>query len=135
MTLRIFREGNWPFPDLVEFKMENLPDVFSSGMKCLKSYEQEQIKKKTLRLSFLDSKVRWIYYFEEKVENKHKEAYFDTNAVQAVILYTIYARRPERVSFQLLCDLYPQVKPSLIKQSIVKMVLKLLLRHKWPRTC
>ena len=83
-----------------------------------------------MRLSFLDSKVRWVYYFEEKVENKHSEAYFDTNSVQAVILYTIYARRPEKVSFQLLCDLYPQLKPSLIKQSIVKMVFKLLFRHK-----
>lgn len=65
ITLRIFSESKWPYPDIIEFKPEQLSELFSHGMKCIKMYEYEYAKKKTFKISFGDSRMRWMYYFEK----------------------------------------------------------------------
>ena len=40
MTLYIFGESDWPFPEFIEFKSEQLPEIFSKGYNCIKVYEK-----------------------------------------------------------------------------------------------
>ena len=75
MTLKVFSEGAWPFQDIVEFKEEELFAVLAQGVKCCKIYEVEFVKKKSLKISYLDSRVRWIYYFDESIESKNPQTY------------------------------------------------------------
>lgn len=68
-----------------------------------------------------------MYYFEKQVECKFEEAYFDTNGVQAVLLYYIYQHRPDKVNFSVLCQIFPQIKPHVIKFSLSRMVLDIFI--------
>lgn len=80
----------------------------------------------------MDSRVRWMYYFEKQVECKFEEAYFDTNGVQAVLLYYIYQHRPDKVNFNILCQIFSQIKPHIIKFSLSRMVTLLIIRSANP---
>ena len=63
MNIRIFSEGIWPFQDTVTINMNSLPDILYSGAKCIKTYEDSVMKKKMLKISLLDNRIRWVYYF------------------------------------------------------------------------
>lgn len=95
---------------------------------CLGIYSAERLNKKTLKISALESKIRWSYFFDSEVKQKNESCYFDTNCLQAVILFHVYRNRPSRVSLQLIEQLLSKVNPKLIRENITKMVLFGLFR-------
>ena len=121
MNLRIFSEGSWPFVDHIDFQEEQLYGVMRSGFQCCRAYQHDFVKKRTLKFSYLESRVRWVYYFDEAVQNKNPQCYFDTNGVQAILLLHVYNLRPEPVHFRLLAETYPQIKPTLMRKVLGQM--------------
>ena len=87
-------------------------------------YQEEMIKKKTLKISYMDSRFRWVYYFDEALQTKNSQCFFDTNGVQGVLLMHIYTHRPEKVNIKLLEQLYPQVKPNFMRKLLNQMVIR-----------
>jgi hypothetical protein len=101
-NVRIFSEGAWPTPMIVDIPLHYFPEPVSNSYDCLMSYNDKYSSKKKFKISFLESKFRWVYHFDKKVENKFPESYFDTNCLQGALLWLIYAKRPERVSLKVL---------------------------------
>lgn len=77
--------------------------------------------KKSLKLSALESKIRWAYYFDQKVGNKAEVCYFETNCLQAALLNHVYRNRPNRIPLQLFEQIVNEVSPKLIKENLSKM--------------
>lgn len=107
MNLRIFSEGAWPFAHKIEFPLNRLHKTMEEGVRSMMDYQKQCIEKKTLKISYLDSRVRWIYHFDDPNNTKNPQCIFDTNGVQAVLLYHIYQARPEKISLGVLEEMYP----------------------------
>lgn len=105
------------------------------AQQCLEIYAGQHLSKKTLKLSALESKVRWAYYFDAQVKPKFESCYLDTNALQAALLFKVYRSRPHRLALHTLEQQLPKVSPKLIRESLAKMVLPSLLRRTAATTC
>ena len=64
VTFKVFGEGTWPTQHILEIPVECLPPSMQAAQECLDIYKQEHLRKKVVRVSGLESKVRWMYYFE-----------------------------------------------------------------------
>jgi hypothetical protein len=117
----VFSEGAWPAQTVLEVPLELLPKEIHMSEHCINLFRQEYMGKKTLKISALESKIRWVYYFDETVHNKNESCYFDTNCLQALLLNHVYRNRPNRIPLQLLERLV-QVSPKLLRENLNKMV-------------
>ena len=74
-----------------------LPPAIQHSHHCIDEYRKFHLNKKTLKLSFLESKIRWTYYFDPEINAKHETCYFDTNCLQGIVLFYLYKDRPNRI--------------------------------------
>jgi hypothetical protein len=135
LTLKVFSEGAWPMQNQLELPIEHFPREMQDAQKCLDLYAAQHLSKKTLKLSGMESKVRWAYYFDEEVCPKFDSCYLDTNALQALLLFKIYRSRPHRTALLTLEQQLPKVSPKLIRECLAKMVRPPLFRPTPPTTC
>lgn len=121
-NVRIFSQGAWPTSIILEIPLHYFPESISQAHECLMIYNNEHNNKKKFKISFLESKFRWVYHFDKEVENKFSQAYFDTNCVQGAILWLIYTKRPERVSVKVIQHYFEKLSLKLIQENLNKMV-------------
>lgn len=81
------------------------------------------MSKKVMKISGLESKVRWLYYFDPEVKVKNETCYFDTNCLQAAMLAYVYKSRPHHVSLHVFEEMLAKVSPKLLRENLNKMVL------------
>lgn len=69
-NVRIFSEGAWPTSTIIDIPLHYFPQSIEQANECLNIYNTQHSNKKKFKISFLESKFRWTYYFDKEVENK-----------------------------------------------------------------
>jgi hypothetical protein len=135
LTLKAFSSGAWPTQNILELPLDLLPREIQHAQECIDEYSKLFMSKKTLKISGFESKIRWLYYFDSTTKSRSETCYFDTNCLQAILLYAIYRHRPEKLSLKYFEEALPKINPKLIRENIAKMVISPLLRPTSARIC
>jgi len=64
-NVRIFSEGAWPTTNIIDIPIHYFPACINQVFECFQIYREDYSNKKTFKISFLESKFRWIYHFEK----------------------------------------------------------------------
>ena len=64
-NVRIFSEGAWPTTNIIDIPIHYFPTCINQVFECFQIYREDYSNKKTFKISFLESKFRWIYHFEK----------------------------------------------------------------------
>ena len=73
MNIRIFSEGVWPYPDVITINFDHFSNMLYEGARCIKTYQETVLQKKMLKLSLLDSRIRWMYHFEKQEQEENRK--------------------------------------------------------------
>ncbi len=124
LNVKIFGEGTWPTQGILELNINFFPQEIGGAFQSFKQFWTQKENKMAFKISMLESKIRWIYYFdlEKDEENANESCYFDTNCLQGALLYNIYRSRPNKTGFSFLQQKFAPINDKTIQDNINKLV-------------